>query len=85
MPQSKTLLVTGSTGKQGGAVIKPSVPDILSAFNIAAATRSTTSKSAQALASHLKVFLVEGDLDNPAAVFKQSAKFGVSLVSKLDL
>jgi hypothetical protein len=56
-----------------------------SAFNIVAVTRSTTSKSAQALASHPNAFLVEGDLDNPAAIFKQISSIWVSLVSGLDL
>ncbi|OCL09862.1 putative NmrA-like family domain-containing protein 1 [Glonium stellatum] len=72
MSQSKTLLITGATGKQGGAVIQAiRASEMASAFNIVAVTRSIASKSAQALASHPNVFLVEGDLDDPAAIFKQ--------------
>lgn len=72
MSSPKTLLITGATGKQGGAVIRavfayqPSPP-----FQIIAVTRSIASKSAQALVSKPNVSLVEGDLDNPAAIFQQ--------------
>jgi len=61
MSESKTLLVTGATGKQGGAVIRAIYAfEMSSAFNIVAVTRSMTFRSAQALASHLNVFSVEG-------------------------
>lgn len=86
MSQSKTLLVTDATGKQGGAVIQViCASEMSSAFNIVAVTRSTTSRSAQALVSHPNVFLVEGGLDNPAAILKQIGSVWVSLVSKFDL
>lgn len=68
---SKTILVTGATGRQGGAVIKAlSNTD----FEILALTRNPSSPSAQKLASSSpKVRLVEGDLDNPDAVFRNAA------------
>ena len=82
----KTLLLTDATGKQGGTVIQAICAfEISSAFNIIAVTRSTTSRSAQALASHPNVFLVEGYLDNAAAIFNQIGSVWVSLVSELDL
>src|SRR5437667_8612141 len=69
---SKTVLVTGATGKQGGAVIdallaaQPNPP-----FDIAAVTRDTSSNSAQALASKPQVRLIQGNLNEPTAIFEQ--------------
>ncbi|KAI9821264.1 MAG: hypothetical protein M1827_004000 [Pycnora praestabilis] len=69
---SKALLITGATGKQGGATIKallasPSLPD----FTIYAVTRNPTSGSAKSLAEKSsKIKLVEGNLDDPEAIFK---------------
>jgi len=52
MSQSKILLVTDATGKQGGVIIQAiCISDMSSTFNIIAVTRLTTSRSAQALAS----------------------------------
>lgn len=73
MDSNKTILVTGATGKQGGAIIDalvsspPSPP-----FKILAVTRDKTSKSAQALALKPNVSLLEGDFNDLNAVFKEA-------------
>lgn len=69
---SKALLITGATGKQGGAVINallasPSSND----FTILALTRNTSSGSATALAKRSpNIKVVQGNLDDCAAIFK---------------
>lgn len=75
----RNILVTGATGKQGGAVIKallakPPPYD----FHILALTRKTASSAAQALAASPKVTLIEGDLENAGDIF---TKAGVSAQS----
>lgn len=71
---SKAFLVTGATGKQGGAVVNAllSATDI-SDITIFALTRSTESGSAKSLLSkapeHIK--LIEGNLDDCEAIFKK--------------
>ncbi|MCJ1394838.1 hypothetical protein MMC18_007718 [Xylographa bjoerkii] len=84
MSSSRTILVTGATGKQGGAVIAALLAAQSSQpFHIIAVTRSQASKSAQSLLAKPNVSLVEGDLDNPEAIFKQTGPvwgvFGVQL------
>ena len=75
---SKTLLITGATGKQGGAVINaliasPSTPPV----TILALTRNPDSAAAKALiAKSPAIKLVTGDLDNPAAIFTSA---GISI------
>ncbi|KAF2188606.1 NAD(P)-binding protein [Zopfia rhizophila CBS 207.26] len=67
---SKTLLITGATGKQGGAVIKALAG---SGFEILALTRNPSSPSAQKLSQRSSnVKLLQGDLDNPTAIFHNS-------------
>lgn len=67
---SRALLITGATGKQGGAVIKA----LLAAkadFEVLAVTRDATSPSAQRLAgksSNIKI--VQGNLDDCDSIFK---------------
>jgi len=67
---NRSLLITGATGKQGGAVINA----LLAAnakFDILAVTRDTTSASAQKLvAKSSNIKLVQGNLDDPEALFK---------------
>ncbi|KAH8719429.1 hypothetical protein GQ44DRAFT_712363 [Phaeosphaeriaceae sp. PMI808] len=66
----KPLLITGATGKQGGAVIKALEG---SDFEILALTRNTSSPSAQKLTQKsLNVKLLQGDLDNPTAIFQNA-------------
>lgn len=71
---SKAVLITGATGKQGGAVV-----DALLAANtdyqILAVTRNVDSPSAKKLASRSsKIALVQGDLDNSAELFNNAKK-----------
>lgn len=70
---SKVILVTGATGKQGGAAIKAilSSPNA-SDFTLLAVTRNTESASAKSLVSK-GVKLVQGDLNDVPALF-ESAK-----------
>ena len=69
---SRAVLITGGTGKQGGAVIN----SLLSSdadFEILAVTRDTKSASAQSLSQKSpKIKLVEGNLDDPAGIFKNA-------------
>jgi uncharacterized protein YbjT (DUF2867 family) len=63
------VLVTGATGKQGGAVIQ-SLLNKDAGFEILAVTRDTKSPSAQKLSQKAPTIkLVEGNLDNPARIF----------------
>ncbi|OAA65342.1 NAD(P)-binding domain protein [Niveomyces insectorum RCEF 264] len=66
----KTLLVTGATGKQGGALIDAllAAPDA-GGFNIVAVTRDATSPRAQKLAAHFNVSVVAGDVADADALF----------------
>ncbi|KAI9934371.1 hypothetical protein ASPWEDRAFT_151912 [Aspergillus wentii DTO 134E9] len=68
------LLITGATGKQGGSVIRNLIAKN-APFNIFAVTRNANSPSAQKLAqSSPKIKLVEGNLDEPATIFKNVKK-----------
>lgn len=60
MTQQKTILVTGATGKQGGAVLAQLVG---SEFKLRALTRNPKSEPALALASQ-GIEVVQGDLDD---------------------
>jgi len=82
---AKTILITGATGKQGGAVIEAllSAPNA-SEISILALTRNPESGAAKALTAkseHIK--LVKGNLDNCDAIFKATGAHvdGVFLVS----
>ncbi|KAI1768628.1 NAD(P)-binding protein [Hypoxylon sp. FL1150] len=69
---SRAVLITGATGKQGGAVIKA----LLKAntdFEILALTRDAQSASAQKLAkSSPKIKLVTGNLDDAESIFSKA-------------
>lgn len=70
---AKNILVTGATGKQGGAVVSallasPSGAD----FVIYAVTRNASSSAATSLASKPNVKIIEGNLDSPAALFQSA-------------
>lgn len=71
---SRAILVTGATGKQGGATIK----HLLAAnadFTILAVTRNTTSASAQKLASKSpKIKLVQGNMNDAPGIFIAAKK-----------
>lgn len=65
MPNTdKTVLVTGATGRQGGAVIRHL---LLKGWKLRALTRSPSSRVAQDLARQ-GVEVVEGDLENPESL-----------------
>ncbi|KAL1626142.1 hypothetical protein SLS54_002976 [Diplodia seriata] len=76
---SRALLITGATGKQGASVI-----DALLSRNrlppnttILALTRDPRSPSAQRLAAKSpSIKLLEGDLDDPSAVFAAAKRLG---------
>ena len=70
---SRAILVTGATGKQGGAVIKALLSSE-SDFRILAVTRSMESGSAQKLAADPRVTLVQGNLDDTEAIFEEAKK-----------
>ncbi|KAJ9664140.1 hypothetical protein H2198_000358 [Neophaeococcomyces mojaviensis] len=69
----RRILVTGATGKQGGAVVKALLanPPPFD-HEILALTRKVTSASAQKLSSNPKVKIIQGDLDNVGAVFESA-------------
>ncbi|KAL6230849.1 hypothetical protein BDW75DRAFT_57056 [Aspergillus navahoensis] len=83
---SKTILVTGATGRQGGAVIRaisalPS-PD----FNIFALTRDINSQSSLGLLKQFpSINLVGGDLNNPKYLRQLAPLCGVSSASRIHL
>ncbi len=60
----KTVLVTGATGRQGGAVVRHMLPK---GWKLRALTRDTSSHSAQELARQ-GVEVVQGDLEDSASV-----------------
>jgi uncharacterized protein YbjT (DUF2867 family) len=70
------LLITGATGKQGGAVISaflakpPKEP-----FHLVALTRNANSTRAQALAQQPNVSVIEGNLNDCNAIFQQTTPF----------
>lgn len=73
---SKSLLITGATGKQGRACIEALLASPqASSFTILAVTRNATSSTATSLskrASNIKV--VQGNLDDCAAMFSAATK-----------
>ncbi|OAL40013.1 hypothetical protein AYO20_00926 [Fonsecaea nubica] len=73
----RKILVTGATGKQGGAVVKALLanPPPFD-YEILAITRKTTSNAAKALASKPKVTLIEGDLDDCTSIFAKAGGVG---------
>lgn len=71
---SKPILVTGATGKQGGAVIDALLASPFSKdFTILGVTRNAESVSAKKLIER-SVKIVKGDLNDVEAIFKEAAK-----------
>jgi uncharacterized protein YbjT (DUF2867 family) len=73
MSNLKRILITGATGKQGGALLSallksPPTPP----FHLVALTRNSKSPQALALAQKPNVTVIEGDLNNCEAIFKAS-------------
>lgn len=76
---SRTILVTGATGKQGGALIQ-SLLDQDADFRILALTRNSSSPSAQRLAAKSsKISLIQGNLDDTEAVFAEAKKISPTI------
>lgn len=68
------VLITGATGKQGGSLIRSLVARN-SPLEILAVTRNSQSSSAQKLSNlSSKIKIVEGNLDDPAALFKTAGQ-----------
>ncbi|KAK5716264.1 hypothetical protein LTR17_016528 [Elasticomyces elasticus] len=74
MATARKLIVTGATGKQGGALIKALLSKPSQPFEIYALTRDKSSRSAQALASKPNVHVIQGDFSTPKAIFEQVEK-----------
>ena len=78
----RRLVVTGATGKQGGALISALQAHSTQPFDIFAITRNKASGSAQSLASRPNVKVIEGDFDKPEAIFQQVKNvWGVFIVT----
>jgi len=78
------LLITGATGKQGGAVIDALIASE-APFEILALTRNTSSPSAQKLASKPNVTLVQGDSLEPEPIFSAHGPiYGVFLMTSFE-
>ncbi|ETS84714.1 hypothetical protein PFICI_02739 [Pestalotiopsis fici W106-1] len=72
---SKVLLITGATGKQGGAVVDALLQLQTNAFTILAVTRNATSAGAKKLAQKSpSIKIVQGDLDNCPALFDEAQR-----------
>ncbi|KAM5357437.1 hypothetical protein ACJZ2D_016269 [Fusarium nematophilum] len=67
----KTLLVTGATGKQGGALISSILASTQGSFNIIGVTRNSASDGARRLAALPGVSVIEGDFSDVSAIFAQ--------------
>ncbi|KAL4945826.1 hypothetical protein BDV06DRAFT_183878 [Aspergillus oleicola] len=71
---TRTILITGATGKQGGGVIT-NLLEQNADVEILALTRDTSSSSARKLADKSpKIKLVEGTLDQPDGIFENAKK-----------
>lgn len=69
---SRSLLILGATGKQGGAVIQ-ALLQANAEFEILAVTRDPQSSSAQNLQRKSpKIKLVTGNLDQPREIFQRA-------------
>ena len=77
--QRKTILVTGATGKQGGALITNLIASPqASSFSIIGVTRDSTTNRARQLAALPGVSVIEGDFsDIPAMLAKAGPVWGV--------
>jgi uncharacterized protein YbjT (DUF2867 family) len=76
---TKKVLITGATGKQGGAVIEALLAS-KAPFQILALTRDAS--KAQSLASKENVIVIEGDVTNPTSIFEANKPiYGVFCVT----
>ena len=74
MATAKPILITGATGKQGGAVLEQLASHPSSSqFVLCAVTRNTSSPASQRISSRYpKVLLVQGDLNDVPELFKSA-------------
>ncbi|KAI9734565.1 MAG: hypothetical protein M1834_002166 [Cirrosporium novae-zelandiae] len=86
MSYLRKILVTGATGKQGGAVLSQLLAhNSPPKFNLLVLTRNASSARAQALAEKPNVTVIEGDLyDVPAIFEKLEDVWGVYSVQTVD-
>lgn len=74
---TKTFLICGATGQQGGAVLKALVAQQFSyPVQFLALTRNTTSPAAKKLEADPRVTLLVGDLSNVPAIFEAAGGKG---------
>jgi uncharacterized protein YbjT (DUF2867 family) len=85
MSPARRLLISGATGKQGGALISALLSKPAQSFELYAITRNKDSKASKLLEKQ-NVRLIEGNLDNVDALFTQIPKpvWGVFSVPILD-
>lgn len=70
---ARNLLITGATGKQGGAVVSSLLASRSAAdFVIYAVTRNPSSSAAKSLASNPNVKVIRGDMNDPESLFKSA-------------
>ena len=75
MSAPRTILITGATGKQGGAVITnllTSSTKRTQPLKMIALTRDVQSRGAQKLAAKPNISVIEGDLSYPNAIFART-------------
>ncbi|KAJ1563480.1 hypothetical protein HK096_000785, partial [Nowakowskiella sp. JEL0078] len=70
MAASRTYLVVGATGMQGGSVISALLATTSTSIEILAVTRNTSSAKAKSLTTDPRVKLIPGDPRSPDAIFK---------------
>lgn len=74
MTALRNLIVTGATGKQGGALISALLKQQSHPFQIFAVTRDVNSAGSVSLAAKANVEVIEGNFDNPTDIFKKVDK-----------
>jgi uncharacterized protein YbjT (DUF2867 family) len=87
---ARKILITGATGKQGGAAVKALLGNPPSFdYEILAVTRNVTSNGAKKLAENSKISIVQGDLNDCETLFKNAgganAVWGVFCVTLPDM
>jgi nucleoside-diphosphate-sugar epimerase len=86
MSSPLVILVTGATGKQGGAVVRAlldSPANVPCPYSILALTRNPSSDAARKLASTPNVSLIQGDFNDCASIFSKikTPLYGAFLVT----
>lgn len=72
---SKSILVTGATGNQGGAVLEALIQQNNPDFVVLALTRNAESPGAKRLSNKSKsVHVLQGNMDNPELIFSDARK-----------